>query len=249
MTARSVHAMAFAGDLLPAQPVTSSVLASRYLQPGESGVGDVLDRVAKALAQAELPERRAHFQAVFRHHLGTGGMGAGRVMAGAGSGLPDTLANCFVLPVGDALQGADASGSPGLTDALQMAALTLARGGGVGYDFSPVRPVSAQRYDPAQAPVGPCGFIDAFNRLGGHLQTTGLRRSAQMAVLRCDHPDVQAFIAAKSEAGRWRYFNVSVGVSDAFMQAVAQDACRRAGPEGGAGAPRAPGGAGRRAGR
>ncbi len=208
--------------LLSPQAVSLSVLQSKYLRPGERTQSDVFDRVAKALAQAEAPARRAHFEAVFRHQLGAGVIGAGRIMAGAGSGLPVTLANCFVQPVGDCLRGHDAAGYPGIRDALAQAAQTLRRGGGVGYDFSRIRPQGARVNGSGSGAIGPCRFIDEFDLLCASVQSLGARRSAQMAVLRCDHPDVLDFINAKKTPGRWSCFNVSVGISDAFMHAVAQ---------------------------
>lgn len=205
---------------LSPQAVSLAVLQSKYLRPGEQTAGDVFERVAKALAQAEAPERRAHFKAVFRHQMGAGVIGAGRIMAGAGSGLPVTLANCFVQPVGDCLRGRDAAGYPGIRDALAQAAETLRRGGGVGYDFSRIRPQGARVNGSGLGAIGPCRFIDEFDQLCASVQSLGARRSAQMAVLRCDHPDVMDFIHTKKTPGRWSCFNVSVGITDAFMHAV-----------------------------
>jgi ribonucleoside-diphosphate reductase alpha chain len=198
-------------------------LQSKYLQPGELTAGDVFDRVAKAVASVEAPEKRVHFEAVFRQHLAAGAIGAGRIMAGAGTGMPVTLANCFVQPVGDCLGGRDEAGYPGIHDALAQAAETLRRGGGVGYDFSRIRPQGARINGTGLNASGPCRFIDAFDKSCSALQSMGARRGAQMAVLRCDHPDVLAFIAAKQTLGRWTSFNVSVGITDAFMQAVEHD--------------------------
>lgn len=208
--------------LMP-QALSLAVLQRKYLQAGEASVGDVLDRVAKAMASVEATAQRAHFQAVFRQHLGSGAMGAGRIMAGAGTDLPVTLANCFVQPVGDCLGGRDAAGYPGIHDALAQAADTLRRGGGVGYDFSRIRPLGARINGTGMSASGPCHFMDAFDKSCLALQTTGARRGAQMAVLRCDHPDVLAFVTAKTTAGRWPSFNISVGITDDFMQAVEQD--------------------------
>lgn len=208
---------------LAPQALSLAVLRHKYLQPGEVGVGDVFDRVAKAMASVEPSANRLHMEAVFRQQLAAGAIGAGRIMAGAGTGMPVTLANCFVQPVGDCLGGCDAAGYPSIHDAMAQAAETLRRGGGVGYDFSRIRPQGARINGMGLSASGPCRFIDAFDKACVALQTTGARRGAQMAVLRCDHPDVLAFIAAKQTPGRWSFFNVSVGITDAFMQAVEQD--------------------------
>lgn len=205
------------------QPLSAQVLRSKYLQPGETGVGDVFDRVARALASVEAPAQRAHMQSVFRQQLASGAIGSGRIMAGAGSASAGTLASCFVQPVGDRLSGRDAAGEPGICDAMAQAAQTLRQGGGVGYDFSRIRPQRARIHDTGMGASGPCQFIDAFDQACLALQSAGSRRGAQMAVLRCDHPDVLDFVAAKQSPGRWSSFNVSVGITDAFMQAVQED--------------------------
>ena len=205
------------------QALSQAVLQYKYLQPGETTVSDVFDRVAQAMASVEGPEQRAHMEAVFRQQLAAGAIGAGRIMASAGTGLPMTLANCFVQPVGDCLSGRDAAGYPGIHDAMAQATETLRRGGGVGYDFSRIRPQGARINGHVVAALGPCCFIDAFDKACTALQSLGTRRGAQMAVLRCDHPDVLAFVAAKQTPGRWSCFNVSVGVTDEFMQAVEHD--------------------------
>ncbi len=210
-------------SFLAPQALSQAVLKSKYLQPGELTAGDVFDRVAKAMASVEAPDKRAHFEAVFRQHLAAGAIGAGRIMAGAGTGMAVTLANCFVQPVGDCLGGCDEAGYPGIHDALAQAAETLRRGGGVGYDFSRIRPQGARINGTGLNASGPCRFIDAFDKSCSALQSTGARRGAQMAVLRCDHPDILAFVAAKQTSGRWTGFNVSVGITDAFMQAVEHD--------------------------
>lgn len=208
------------------QTISLAVLRDKYLQPGESTAEDLFARVARALASVEAPEARADWEQRFRQHLQAGGIGAGRIMAAAGTGADATLINCFVQPLGDCRQGRDAQGWPGLELALREAAHTLRMGGGVGCDFSRVRPRAARpETGEAQAKaLGPCGCIDLFERAGAALQGVGTRRSAQMAVLRIDHPDVLEFIHAKRTPGRWRHFNVSVAVPDAFFDALAQDA-------------------------
>jgi len=210
--------------LLAPQAVSMAVLRDKYLQAGEAAAEDLFARVARTLASVEQPDHRALWERRFRRHLQGGGIGAGRIMAAAGTGADATLINCFVQPLGDCRHGTDALGWPGLELALREAALTLRMGGGVGCDFSRVRPLAA-RPDPGEAQaLGPCACIDRFDRASAVLQGAGARRSAQMAVLRIDHPDVLAFIAAKRTPGRWSHFNVSVAVPDTFFQALQQGA-------------------------
>ena len=211
-------------ERLPPQAVTMAVLRDKYLQPGEAAVADVLARVARALASAEPAQHRAGWERRFHRHLLAGGIGAGRIMSAAGTDLPVTLINCFVQPLGDCLVGTDAQGRPGLQQALDETVQTLRMGGGVGCDFSRVRPLAARPHAGEAHALGPCACIDRFDRAGSAVQGVGTRRSAQMAVLRLDHPDVRTFIAAKRTPGRWRHFNVSVAVPDAFIQALQQGA-------------------------
>lgn len=207
-----------------AQPISQDVLAEKYLKPGETCADDVYRRVARALASAEAPEQRAHFEALFLGNLRAGAIGAGRIMSAAGTSIQATLINCFVQPVGDCIQGLDDDGYPGIYEALREAAETMRRGGGVGYDFSRIRPRGADVKGTASLASGPCSYINVFDQSCSTVESAGARRGAQMGVLRIDHPDVLEFITAKRTPGRWNNFNVSVGVPDAFMQALQADA-------------------------
>lgn len=208
---------------LPPQAISQDVLAEKYLAAGEQSEQDLFERVAKALAAVEKPELQAHWQQEFLDNLQRGAIGAGRIMAAAGLDTKATLINCFVQPVADATNGFDAQGNPGIYTALSQAAETMRRGGGVGYDFSNLRPRGALVRGTNSHASGPCSFIDVFDASCTTVESAGARRGAQMGVLRIDHPDVLEFITAKRQKGRWNNFNVSVGVSSAFMQAVRDD--------------------------
>jgi len=205
------------------QPISDDVLREKYLKAGETGVEDVYHRVARALASAEAEPLRAKYEALFLENLHGGAIGAGRIMSAAGTSIQATLINCFVQPVGDCIQGVDDEGYPGIYEALREAAETMRRGGGVGYDFSRIRPRGAEVKATASMASGPCSYINVFDQSCSTVESAGARRGAQMGVLRIDHPDVLEFITAKRTPGRWNNFNVSVGVSDAFMQALDAD--------------------------
>jgi ribonucleoside-diphosphate reductase alpha chain len=209
---------------LPAQQLSQTVLASKYLQPGESSIDQVLTRVARAVASAERPEHQKRYEKIFLEHLQHGSIGAGRIMANAGSPGKATLMNCFVQPVGDSISGCDENGLPGIYEALRESAETMRCGGGVGYDFSAIRPKGAWISSTRSTASGPCRFIDLFDASAAALRSAGGRRGAQMGVLRVDHPDILEFIAAKQARERWTNFNVSVAVSDAFIDALEHNA-------------------------
>ena len=210
-------------DLTATQPISLDVLREKYLKPGENGVEDIYRRVARALASSEPEADRAKHESLFLENLHAGAIGAGRIMSAAGTAIQATLINCFVQPVGDSIQGVDADGYPGIYEALREAAETMRRGGGVGYDFSRIRPRNAEVKGTASMASGPCSYINVFDQSCSTVESAGARRGAQMGVLRIDHPDVQEFITAKRTPGRWNNFNVSVGVPDGFMQALADD--------------------------
>ncbi len=141
---------------------------------------------------------------------------AGRVVAGAGTGRSVTLFNCFVM-------GTIPDDMSGIFAHLREAALTMQQGGGIGYDFSTLRPKGAPVKGVGADASGPLSFMDVWDAMCRTIMSAGYRRGAMMATMRCDHPDIEAFIAAKQEAGRLRMFNLSVLVTDAFMAAVKED--------------------------
>lgn len=206
-----------------AQQFSIDVLLEKYAKGEERTVDDIYRRVARGVAQAEPPELRDEIEARFVEHLQRGALGAGRIMSAAGSPIAATLINCFVQPVGDCIQGVDERGLPGIYVALLQAAETMRRGGGVGYNFSAIRPRGAYVHSTGSSASGPCSYIDVFDASCRTVESAGARRGAQMAVLDCDHPDLLEFIEAKHSKGRWNNFNISVAVTDAFMNAVEQD--------------------------
>ena len=210
-------------DATVTQPISHDVLKEKYLKAGESGAEDLYRRVARSLASVEAEADRAKYEALFLENLHAGAIGAGRIMSAAGTDIQATLINCFVQPVGDCIQGVDDGGYPGIYEALREAAETMRRGGGVGYDFSRIRPRGAEVKATASVASGPCSYINVFDQSCSTVESAGARRGAQMGVLRIDHPDVLDFITAKRTPGRWNNFNVSVGVPDSFMQALSED--------------------------
>lgn len=205
---------------LPPQAISLDVLREKYLKPGENTEADLLRRVARALASVEAEPLRAEWEERFLQNMRAGAIGAGRIMSAAGTDLQATLINCFVQPVGDCIQGVDDEGYPGIYEALREAAETMRRGGGVGYDFSRIRPRGAEVRATASLASGPCSYMDVFDHSCSTVESAGARRGAQMGVLRIDHPDVLEFITAKRTPGRWNNFNVSVAVTDEFIRTL-----------------------------
>ena len=192
----------------------------RLKQPGgiavDKTIEDTWRRVAAALA---VPEKDAalwadrFYEAMTEFKF----LPAGRVVAGAGTGRSVTLFNCFVM-------GAIPDDMSGIFEHLREAALTMQQGGGIGYDFSTLRPKGAPVRGVGADASGPLSFMDVWDSMCRTIMSAGSRRGAMMGTLRCDHPDIEAFIDAKREPGRLRMFNLSVLVTDAFMAAVREDA-------------------------
>jgi ribonucleoside-diphosphate reductase alpha chain len=203
---------------LPPQAISAEVLAEKYAKGDERTLDEVRQRVARALAAVEPAEQRSQWEQRFADAQRSGFVPAGRINSAAGTELSATLINCFVQPVGDSIAQVE-DGFPGIYTALTEAAETMRRGGGVGYDFSRIRPQGAWVGSTQSSASGPVSYMRVFDRSCETVESAGSRRGAQMAVLRCDHPDVEAFIRAKDE-GDLRNFNISVGVTDEFMQAV-----------------------------
>src|ERR1700719_5299425 len=187
-------------------------------QPVDKTIEDSWRRVAEAVAEAE-PEaqRQAWADRFYQALSGFQFLPAGRILAGAGTERSVTLFNCFVM-------GTIPDDMGGIFTHPREAALTMQQGGGIGYDFSTLRPRGAPVKGVGADASGPLSFMDVWDSMCRTIMSAGYRRGAMMATLRCDHPDIEAFIEAKREPGRLRMFNLSVLVSDALMKAVEENA-------------------------
>src|SRR5579883_1089699 len=206
------------------EPISNIVwdLKYRYRDQGqvrEHAVEETWSRVAKAVATAEKNEvaRTQWEQAFYRILEGFRFLPGGRILAGAGTDHTVTLFNCFVMNIAE-------DSLVSIFDALREGALTLQQGGGVGYDFSILRPKGDLVKKTGIPSSGPISFMRIWDTTCGVLLSTGARRGAMMGVLRCDHPDIEEFIEEKANPHEFRHFNVSVMISDAFMEAVYQGA-------------------------
>lgn len=183
--------------------------------PIDRSVEDTWRRIARSLAQVEAQpdvweDKFFHALEDFKY------LPAGRITAGAGTKRSVTLFNCFVM-------GTVPDSMGGIFDMLKEAALTMQQGGGIGYDFSTIRPRGATVHGVAADASGPLSFMDVWDAMCRTIMSAGSRRGAMMATMRCDHPDIEDFITAKSDAARLRMFNLSVLVTDDFMEAVKAD--------------------------
>ena len=203
---------------LPPQEVSIDVLCEKYAKGSEDSIAAVQARVAGALAQYEVAELRDEMTERFLWAQQQGFIPAGRINSAAGMGMKATLMNCFVQPVGDSVTGWH-DGLPGIYTAVAEAAETMRRGGGVGYDFSAIRPCGSKVKGTHSRASGPVSYMEVFDASCKTVESAGARRGAQMGVLRIDHPDIERFISAKHD-GAFTNFNLSIAVTDAFMQAL-----------------------------
>jgi ribonucleoside-diphosphate reductase alpha chain len=206
---------------LPPQAISEEVLLEKYAKGSERTIEAVRRRVARALAAIEPSAQREQWEETFYRAQENGFILGGRINSAAGTDLKATLINCFVQPVGDSISG-DENGV-GIYVALNEAAETMRRGGGVGYDFSPIRPQGAHVRGTNSRASGPLSYMRVFDQSCETVESAGSRRGAQMGILRCDHPDIEAFIHAKDH-GDLTNFNISVAVTDAFVEAVRANA-------------------------
>ncbi|PTX54316.1 ribonucleoside-diphosphate reductase class II [Litoreibacter ponti] len=183
--------------------------------PIDATVEDTWRRIARDLASVEAEP--AKWEQTFYDALSDFKyLPAGRIIAGAGTQRSVTLFNCFVM-------GTIPDNMGGIFEMLKEAALTMQQGGGIGYDFSTIRPKGADVKGVAADASGPLSFMDVWDAMCRTIMSAGSRRGAMMATMRCDHPDVEAFIEAKQDAARLRMFNLSVLITDPFMEAVKAD--------------------------
>ena len=204
-----------------AAPIAEQIWDMKYRLKAADGtaldvtIEDTWRRIARSLASVETDKdvwEERFYGALEDFQF----LPAGRIVAGAGTDRSVTLFNCFVM-------GTIPDTMAGIFDGLKEAALTMQQGGGIGYDFSTIRPKGAGVKGVAADASGPLSFMDVWDAMCRTIMSAGARRGAMMATMRCDHPDIEAFIDAKSDPSRLRNFNVSVLVTDPFMEAVKAD--------------------------
>jgi len=181
----------------------------------ERSVAESWRRLADALAAVELRDAETWARRFHGALEGFRFLPGGRIMAGAGTGRRVTLFNCFVM-------GVIEDSMPSIFENLKEAAMTMQQGGGIGYDFSTLRPAGSVARHSGTIASGPVSFMRIWDTMCATILSTGARRGAMMATLRCDHPDIERFIEAKGESSELRRFNVSVQVTDEFMAAVSE---------------------------
>jgi ribonucleoside-diphosphate reductase alpha chain len=194
--------------------IADQIWGMKYRFGKELSLQESFQRVANAVAMAEPAATRDHHAKAFYEVMSDlRFLPAGRILAGAGTSRAVTLFNCFVMnTIGDSITGIFAN--------LSEAAQTLQQGGGIGHDFSTLRPKGALVKGVGADASGPLSFMDVWDSMCRTIMSAGARRGAMMGTLRCDHPDIEAFIAAKRDPAKLRNFNVSVLITDAFMAAV-----------------------------
>ena len=172
-------------------------------------VQDTWERIARACLHDPYEDHVRNFAALEDFKF----LPAGRIIAGAGTGRNVTLFNCFVMgTIPDTLEG--------IFGMLKEAALTMQQGGGIGYDFSTLRPKGASVKGVDADASGPLSFMDVWDTMCRTIMSAGSRRGAMMATMDCSHPDIEDFIAAKRDPNKLRMFNLSVLITDSFMTAV-----------------------------
>lgn len=185
--------------------------AKKYRGPGED-FRDAMNRVANALQDDE-----AHYHAFRRILLAQRFLPAGRVQAAMGSTKNVTGFNCFVS---GEIEDSFVDGEGSIMGRALQAARTMRMGGGIGYDFSTLRPRGELIRKLGSRATGPVSFMGIYNETGLCTSSTDHRRGAQMGVLRVDHPDIREFLHAKQNGQKLTGFNISIGITDEFMEAV-----------------------------
>ena len=209
-------------DLYFTQPISEDIWGMKYQfktfekKPIDVDVVDTWLRISKTLASVEGANQIKHEEEFFRILEGFQFLPAGRITAGTGTGRDVTLSNCFVMQrVPDSMKG--------IFDVLKQSALTMQQGGGIGTDFSTLRPKGAEVKGVAADASGPLSFMEVWDAMCRTVMSAGSRRGAMMGTMRCDHPDIEDFIEAKRDKSKFRMFNLSVLITDDFMEAVKTD--------------------------